>query len=110
MSAPRPPSALTADVAGKAHVASLGAEPQPGLSKALPGWGEMPQKVLCPLAFSHDLRAAQGPVLVVDGVFDGERVFIREESDTGLGLGHVVEHAAVSDTLAVGGDGPRGKI
>lgn len=44
----------------------------------------MPQKVFSFLAFPHDLGAAQGPVLVVDGVFDGEWVFVREESDAGL--------------------------
>lgn len=110
VSAPRPPSALAADVAAEAHVASLGAEPQPGLPEAPPGWGEMAQKVFSPLAFAHHLGAAQGPVLVVDGVFDGEWVFVREESDAGLGLGRVVEHAAVGDALTVRGDGPRGKI
>lgn len=110
MCSPRPPSALTADVAAKAHVASLGAEPQPGLPEALPGRGEMPQKIFPPLALPHELRAAQGPVLVVDRVFDGERVFVREESDAGLRLGHVVEHTAVSHALAVRSDGPGSKI
>lgn len=70
----------------------------------------MSQKVLSPLAFPQDLGAAQGPILVVDGVFDGEGVFVREESDAGLGLGHVVEHAAISDALAVSGDGSRGYV
>lgn len=63
-----------------------------------------------PLAFPQNLGAAQGPVLVVDGVFDGKRVFIREESDARLRFGHVMEHAAVSDALTVSGDGSRGKI
>lgn len=110
MSAGRPPFALAATVAAEAHVASLGAEPQPGLPEALPGWGEVPQQVFSPLEFPPHLRAAEGPVLVVDGVFDGERVFVREERDAGLRLGHVVEHAAVSNALTVHGDGPRGKI
>lgn len=107
---PRPPPALAADVASEAHVAALGAEPQPGLPEALPGRGELPQEVFSPLAFPHDLGAAQGPVLVVDGVFDGERVFVREKSDAGLGLGRVVEHAAVCDALTVHCDGARCKI
>lgn len=110
MSTPCPPPGLTADVAPEAHVASLGVEPEPGLPEAFPGWGEMPQKLFSPLAFPHDFGAAQGPVLAVDGVFDGERVFIREESDAGLRLGHVVEHASIGDALTVCGDGPRGKI
>lgn len=75
MSAPRPPSALTADVTAKvhvtakAHVASLGAQPQAGLLEALPGWEAL-------LAFPNNLGAARGPILVVDGVFDGARVFV----------------------------------
>lgn len=47
---------------------------------------------------------------MVDGVFNGKGVFVREESDAGLRFGHIVEHAAVGDALAVGGDGSRGKI
>lgn len=107
---PCPPPSLAADVAAEAHVAALGAEPEPGLPEALPGRGELAQHVFPPLAFAHNLGAAQGPVLVVDGVFDGERVFVREESDAGLGLGRVVEHAAVRHALTVHGDGACGKI
>lgn len=70
----------------------------------------MPQKIFFPLAFPQNLGAAQGPVLVVDGVFDGKRVFIREESDAGLRFGCIMEHAAVSDALTVRGDGSRGEI
>lgn len=110
MSTTRPPSVLTADVAAKAHVSSLRAEPQPSLPEAFPGWGEMPQKIFFPLAFPQSLRAAQGPVLMVDGVFDGQGVFVREESDAGLRFGYIMEHAAVSNALTVSSDGSGGKI
>lgn len=47
---------------------------------------------------------------MVDRVSDGEGVFIGEKSDVGLGLWQVVEHASVSDALAVGGDRACGKV
>lgn len=104
------PAAIAANVPAESHVSSVGAQPQPGLSQASPGGREVPQEIPLPLAAAHGLRAAQCAVLVVDGVLDGEGVLVREERDVGLGLGQVVEHAAVGHALAVGGDGARGKV
>lgn len=110
MSDPGPPAAVTATVTAESHFSSMGAEPQPGISESLPGWGEIPKEVFLPLASSKSLWATQSPVLVVDRIFDGEGVFVREESDVGLRLGQVVEHASVCHALTVCSDRSRGKI
>ena len=110
MSAPGSPSTVTATVTTKAHFTSTGAEPQPGLSEAFPGRGEVPEEVSSSLASSESLWTAQGPVLVVDRVFDGQGVLVREEGDVGLRLGQFVEHPPVRDTLPMGGDRTGGEI
>lgn len=41
---------------------------------------------------------------MIDGIFDGQGVFIREKGDIGLGLGEVVEHPSVGNALTMGSD------
>lgn len=111
MSNPRSPSAVTATVPTESHISSRGAaEPQPRLSNAFPGRGEISKKVSSPLASSESLWATQSPVLMVDGIFDSQGVFIREKGDAGLRLGQVVEYPSVSNALTVGSDRSCGKI
>lgn len=110
MSTPRSPATVTATVPTEAHISSRGAEPQPGLSKAIPGGGEIPKEVSSPLASSKSLWATQSPVLVVDGIFDSQGVFIREKGDVGLRLGQVVEHPSVSNALTMGSNRSCSKI
>lgn len=110
MSAARPPPAVAANVPAESHISSVGAQSEPSLPQAFPGGREIPQKVFFPLAPPESLRATQSAVLMVDRVSDGEGVFIGEKSDVGLRLGQVVEHASVSDALAVGGDRACGKV
>lgn len=110
MSTPRSPSAVAATVPSKSHISCRGAEPQPRLSKAFPRRGEIPQKVSSPLASSKSLWATQSPVLMVDGIFDSQGVFIRQKGDAGLRFGQVVEHPSVSNALTMGSDRSCGKI
>lgn len=110
MSNPRSPSTVTAAVSTEPQITSRGAKPQPGLSKAFPGRGEIPKKVSPSMASSKSLWTTQSPVLMVDGIFDGQRVFIRKKGNVGLRLGQVVEHPSVSNTLPMGSDCTGGKI
>lgn len=109
MSTYRAPSVSVTGPA-KSNIATGGAEPQPGILKTFPGGRTVSQKVSSSLDFSIRLRTAQCPVLVVDGIPDSQRVFIREESDVGLRLGQIVEHASVCDTLLMGSDCTGGEI
>lgn len=104
MATPRSPSAVTAAVPTESYITPMGTEPQPGLSKAFPGRGEIPKEVSSPLASSKSLWATQSPVLVVDWILDSQGVFIREKGDVGLRLRQVVEHPAVSNALTMGSD------
>lgn len=88
----------------------MGAQPEPGLSQASSGGREVSKEISCPLAAAKSFRTAQCAILMVDGILDGKRVLIREERDVGLRLGQVVEHPTVGHALAVGSDGPCGKV
>lgn len=106
----RSPSAVAANVPPESHVPAMGAEPQPGLSKPFSGRREISKKVSRPLPPSESLRATQSPVLVVDWIFNSQRVLIGEEGDTRLGLWQVVQHPSISNALTMRGDRSRRKI
>lgn len=110
VAAPRAPAAVAAAVPAESRVSAGGADPQPGLPKTFPGRGQVAEKVPPPLAAPQGLWAAQGSVLVVDGILDGQRVFVRQKGDAGLGLGELVEHPAVGDALPMGRDRSGGEI
>lgn len=47
---------------------------------------------------------------MVDGVFDGQGVFVRKEGYVGFRLWPVIENAPVGDALAVGSDRSGGEV
>lgn len=110
MSTPRSPATIMAIVPTKSHISSMRAESKPGLLKTFPRRGKIPKKICSPLASPKSLWATYCPILVVDRIFDSQRIFIREESDVGLRLGQVVEHPSIGNTLTMGSNCSRREI